>query len=130
MIANSYPEMKFLIDERAQSVSCHPQLLTQTLLDLFDNAFDASKEQVQLAIYQDNDFVHFEVINREAVISHDVLSKLGEPFNSTKEQGAGLGLFNAFNSALVMNGTFEIFNKNDSVHALLSLPVIQEEVQA
>ncbi len=130
LIANSYPEMKFLIDERAQSVSCHPQLLTQTLLDLFDNAFDASKEQVQLAIYQDNDFVHFEVINREAVISHDVLSKLGEPFNSTKEQGAGLGLFNAFNSALVMNGTFEIFNKNDSVHALLSLPVIQEEVQA
>lgn len=86
LIANSYPEMKLLIDEKVQSVSCHPQLLTQTLLDLFDNAFDASKDQVQLAIYQDNDFIHFEVINREAIISPEVLSKLGEPFNIQKNK--------------------------------------------
>lgn len=131
LIADSYPEMKFSLDEKIETVTGHPQLLTQTLLDLFDNAFDATKGgSVTFSIYPDNQFVHFEVINNNAKISKDVLEKLGEPFNSTKEQGAGLGLFNATNSALLMNGKFKIYNSDGNVHALLSLPLFFDEAHA
>jgi len=128
LIKNSYPELSLEIDEKTQSFFCHPQLLTQTLLDLFDNAFDASSaEKVALKIYQGEEFINFEVINQKSSLPDSVLEKLGEPFNSTKELGAGLGLFNAFNSALVMRGNFRIFNHNNNVHALLSLPLNRPE---
>lgn len=127
LIKNSYPEIKLVVDEKVQTISCHPQLLTQTLLDLFDNAFDASNENVTLKISLQNDFIHFEVINPKATLPDSVSEKLGEPFNSTKELGAGLGLFNAFNSALVMRGSFKIYNRNSSVHAVLSIPTTETE---
>lgn len=130
LIEHSYPEMKLKAQEEISVILGYPQLLTQTLLDLFDNASDASEEAVELSIHQDKEFVHFEVINFQSKISSDVLEKLGEPFNSTKEQGSGLGLFNAFNSALLMNGKFTIFNRDGNVHALLSLPIFVEEAQA
>lgn len=128
LIKNSYPELTLQIDEKVQTLSCHPQLLTQTLLDLFDNAFDSSESRdIVLKIYQNSDFINFEVINHKASLPESVIEKLGEPFNSTKELGAGLGLFNAFNSALVMRGNFKIFNSSNNVHALLSLPLVMAE---
>jgi two-component system sensor histidine kinase RegB len=128
LIKNSYPELTLQIDEKIQTLSCHPQLLTQTLLDLFDNAFDSSEgRDIFLKIYQNDEYINFEVINHQASLSESVIDKLGEPFNSTKELGAGLGLFNAFNSALVMRGNFRIFNNNNNVHALLSLPLVMAE---
>lgn len=128
LIENSYPELSLQFDCTIQNISCHLQLLTQTLLDLFDNAFDSSqKEDIVFKIYQNADFINFEVINHKARLPESIIEKLGEPFNSTKELGAGLGLFNAFNSALVMRGNFRIFNSHNNVHALLSLPLINPE---
>lgn len=128
LIKNSYPDLSLQIEDKVQSFSCHRQLLTQTLLDLFDNAFDSSDSSVIiLKIHQDAEFINFEVINHKASLPESVIEKLGEPFNSTKELGAGLGLFNAFNSALVMRGNFKIFNYNNNVHALLSLPLTNAE---
>ncbi len=124
LVANSYPEIKINIDEKAQYIFSHPQLLTQTLLDLFDNAMDATKNgAVSLNITQNNTHIHFEVINHNAIVSEEVLEKVGEPFNSTKQEGAGLGLFNALNTALMMNGNFKIFNRNNNVHAVFALPI-------
>jgi two-component system sensor histidine kinase RegB len=124
LIANSYPEIKFCMEEKNKYIFSHPQLLTQTLLDLFDNAMDATMSGVvSLSITQDHTHTYFEVVNHNAIISEEVLEKVGEPFNSTKESGAGLGLFNALNTALMMNGSFKIFNQNKNVHALLSLPL-------
>lgn len=128
LIKNSYPEFLLEIDEKIKYTFCHPQLLTQTLLDLFDNATDdLNKERVVFKVYVNESFIKFEVINHKASLPDIVLAKLGEPFNSTKESGAGLGLFNAFNSALVMGGEFRIFNQNNNVHAILSLPLGRPE---
>lgn len=128
LIKNSYPELNLQIEDKVQKINCHPQLLTQTLLDLFDNAFDSNNDSdVVLKIYLADEFINFEVINQKASLPDSVVAKLGEPFNSTKELGAGLGLFNAFNSALVMRGNFKIFNSNNNVHALLSLPLMNSE---
>ena len=124
LIKNSYPELSIEIDENITTFCCHPQLLTQTLLDLFDNAFDSSiAEDISFKIYQEAEHINFEIINQKSSLPNSILEKLGEPFNSTKELGAGLGLFNAFNSALVLKGVFKIFNQNSNVHALLSLPI-------
>lgn len=129
LIDHSYPEIKISIDEKLQYIFSHPQLLTQTLLDLFDNAMDATTDGlVSLNITQGNSHIYFEVVNHNAVVSEEVLEKVGEPFNSTKQEGAGLGLFNALNTALMMNGTFKIFNRNKNVHAVFALP-IHEGVQ-
>lgn len=130
LIKNSYPQMKLVIDENVKNISCHPQLLAQTLLDLFDNAFDSSAESdIQFKIYQNEENLSFEIINGKSSLPDNIVAKLGEPFNSTKELGAGLGLFNAFNSAMLMKGSFKIFNHHNNVHAILSLPLTgMEEV--
>lgn len=124
LIKNSYPQLSLEIDAQVKTLFSHPQLLTQTLLDLFDNAFDSSSSGNNiLKIFSDEDFINFEIINHKSSLPESVLEKLGEPFNSTKELGSGLGLFNAFNSALVMKGEFKIFNYDHNVHAILSLPL-------
>ena len=124
LVDSSYPEIEVNIAEKVEYLFSHPQLLTQTLLDLFDNAMDARVNgKVALNITQDNTYVYFEVLNYHATISEEALAKVGEPFNSTKKEGAGLGLFNALNTALMMNGNFKIFNHDKNVHAVFSLPI-------
>ena len=124
LVTTSYPQIKLNTDEKIEYIFSHPQLITQTLLDLFDNAIDASSDGIisfNVTKVQSN--ISLEVVNYNVKLSQDVLDKLGEPFNSTKESGAGLGLFNAFNTALMMNGSFQIFNQDGNVHAVFSIPI-------
>ncbi|HWE96748.1 MAG TPA: ATP-binding protein [Tepidisphaeraceae bacterium] len=68
--------------------------LEQTLLVLLRNAFDASPrhEPVTLEISRTDGRVRFEVRDKGAGMSPEMLRRAGEPFFTTKEPGKGMGL--------------------------------------
>ena len=68
--------------------------LAQVLRGLLQNALDASKPEaiISLIARDDPDALHIEVRDQGEGMPYEVLSRLGEPFFTTKEPGRGMGL--------------------------------------
>ncbi len=64
----------------------------QAILNLINNAFDASDEDVIVTIAQDEERVRLVVRDTGRGMAPDVLQRAGDPFFTTKEPGRGLGL--------------------------------------
>jgi two-component system sensor histidine kinase RegB len=78
------------------------QTLTQALLNLLNNAADASPGNVEISGCWQNDELQLEVRDRGPGIAPDVQQRAGQPFFTTKGHGFGIGLFLA-------NATIERF---------------------
>jgi two-component system sensor histidine kinase RegB len=74
------------------AVSLPRNALIQAIQNLLRNAFDASAGRVELRIEAGSDGLRAVVHDAGAGMSPEVLSRIGEPFFSTKAPGAGLGL--------------------------------------
>jgi two-component system sensor histidine kinase RegB len=120
------------------SISLRPSLnmeipvqpLKQSFFDLLDNACEATVDGQRansrlhsLAVVEVDarEFeskgrteVHLSIINEGAELSNVVLEKWGEPFVTTKENGTGLGLFNALTLVQAMGGRLEIIREPKS----------------
>lgn len=68
--------------------------LVQTLGSLVKNAFEATRDEahVVLAIDSAGDRVRFSVVDEGTGMTADELAHVGEPFFTTKDPGAGMGL--------------------------------------
>jgi PAS domain S-box-containing protein len=78
-------------------VSCREVQISQVLLNLFTNAFDAVVHQpdgkwVRLEVGRAGEFIVFSVINSGPGIPVEVRSRIMEPFFTTKDAGKGTGL--------------------------------------
>lgn len=78
------------------------QTLTQALLNLLNNAADASPGNVEIFGRWQNDELLLEIRDRGAGLAPDVQQRAGQPFFTTKGHGFGIGLFLA-------NATIERF---------------------
>ncbi len=76
-----------------------PQTVCQTLLNLLNNAADASPHSVNLEGRWEGERVVIEIRDRGAGLTPEALRHAGDAFFSTKEDGAGIGLLLA-NAAL------------------------------
>ncbi len=76
-----------------------PQTVSQTLLNLLNNAADASPHSVNLEGRWEGERVVIEIRDQGAGLTPEALRRAGEAFFSTKEEGAGIGLLLA-NAAL------------------------------
>lgn len=76
-----------------------PQTVSQTLLNLLNNAADASPHSVNLEGRGEGERVVIEIRDRGAGLTPEALRRAGEAFFSTKEEGVGIGLLLA-NAAL------------------------------
>lgn len=70
------------------------QAIEQALLVLLRNAFDAGSptQVVTLEITRHDDRIRFEVRDQGPGMSEELLRHVGEPFFTTKQPGAGMGL--------------------------------------
>ncbi len=70
------------------------QALVSALLCLIKNSFDATlgNKPIRMEIRAASDAVFFDVQDDGPGMSAEMISRLGEPFYTTKEPGAGLGL--------------------------------------
>ena len=82
--------------------------LSQTLLNLLNNAADNSPEQIQLCCTEEQNHLVFSVIDFGAPIPEEQQASLGEAFNTNKEEaGLGLGLFLSHATARRLNGSLQ-----------------------
>ena len=70
------------------------QTLAQVLRGLLQNALDASPPEatIDLIVRDDPDALQIEVRDQGEGMPYEVLTRLGEPFFTTKEPGRGMGL--------------------------------------
>jgi len=98
----------------------------QALTTLLRNALDASDGEVDLAIEPSADALNFRVSDRGTGVPPEILSRLGEPFVTTKEpgQGTGLGIYVVRLIAEQLGGTLQFRSRpGEGTIATLSLPL-------
>jgi|GEM_PF-6470307 len=103
--------------------------LAQCLLNLLRNAEEASQDghpiDIDLIAHRvaDRAFVRIVVADRGAGIDAETLRALGEPFNSTKGAGRGLGLFSARHLTESLGGSLTLASRaGGGTEAVLTLP--------
>lgn len=88
-----------------------PKSLKQTIIALVKNALDPSNnaKNVIVSAQANNQWTSFSIQDDGAGMSKDILSRLGEPFFTTKDpgKGMGLGIFLAKLFASSMEGKLE-----------------------
>jgi C4-dicarboxylate-specific signal transduction histidine kinase len=112
--------IKLTVDTRNDcDIKCVPTLLSQVLINLLNNSFDAiqasSKPWVKIIMKSGKDNIKITVMDSGAGIPADVQKFIMEPFFTTKtKDGTGLGLSISRDIIEVINGKlyYELINKN------------------
>lgn len=90
----------------------------QIMVDLLENAIEASgEESTHIEISGSKQRLSLKIINMDAQVDRVVLDHLGEPFVTTKDQGTGLGLYNAKVFLESIGAKFSIANIDSGVCA-------------
>jgi two-component system sensor histidine kinase FlrB len=87
-------QIRWQLDNPRGELLCNRDTLVGTLLNLIENAVQASAGQAQLKVhlYRRGDSLRVCISDRGAGIDAKTLARLGEPFFTTKTTGTGLGL--------------------------------------
>lgn len=102
--------------------------LDQALCNLFDNAADASPEQVGIVADWDPETLRIKVCDRGAGFRPEALARAGQTVFTTKEGGQGLGLYLALATVTRYGGSLELHNRASGgacVHLTLPLARIR-----
>jgi len=123
-IRNSTP-----IDE----VKIDPDRINQVLLNLYLNAIDAMEPGGQLKIdvtgSGENNGLKIRVSDTGHGISHEDLSRIFDPYFTTKTSGTGLGLAIAHNIIEAMGGAVEVDSKPGKGTTFTLIVPIKEKLQ-
>jgi signal transduction histidine kinase len=94
-LAGSGAEFEIKIDESIGEIATDAAMVRQILDNLFSNAIYAlgdGKGKVRLSTNRDGDRISIEVADTGSGVSSDLMSKIFDPFFSTKGPGKGYGL--------------------------------------
>lgn len=111
-IKDNYDGCNILINCNEQiALDVNLILFYQTMFDIIDNAVEASHSaKIEINVNDDEYAINLKIINDSSQFPKIVLEKFGEPFLTTKNNGNGLGLFNAYNFMMACNGQMSIQN--------------------
>lgn len=123
-------QVKFVIDEEIK-VQCRPIELSQVLLNLLNNAYDAIQEfsskwiTVEVKVVDQN--VHLSVIDCGNGIPLEIQEKIMQPFFTTKDVGKGTGLGLSISKGIVEahGGRILIDNKSPNTKITIELPLFK-----
>lgn len=104
------------------------QLLNQSLLNLLNNAADASSTRVDINSHWDDQALHLEIIDDGEGLTAEATQRAGEAFFTSKipGQGFGIGLFLANANIERFGGSVHLFNHPDGgACTQVKLPLIK-----
>jgi PAS domain S-box-containing protein len=113
-------------------VSCRPTQLSQVLMNLLNNSFDAIRELsnkwIKIRVYKEDGIAKVFVIDSGSGIQRDVVQKMMNPFFTTKAvgQGTGLGLSICKGLMEVHRGELSYSDVGANTTFVMSLPAIEE----
>jgi two-component system, NtrC family, sensor kinase len=90
-------ELRIDVPSSALSVQCRSVQITQVMVNLLNNAFDAvaglsSERWVVISVTQKNEICEISVSNGGPTIPDDIRERIMQPFFTTKPPGKGTGL--------------------------------------
>ncbi len=103
------------------------QLVSQSILNLLNNAADASSKHIDIKSHWDTNQLHLEIIDDGEGLSAEVAERIGEAFFTSKApgQGFGIGLFLANANIERLGGSVHLFNlENGGACTQVTLPLI------
>lgn len=104
-----------------------PSQLMQVLLNLLNNAFDAvlplPKKWVKIKSYRTDEAIVIEVRDSGNGISESLLSKIMQPFFTTKEAGKGTGLGLSISKGIIDNHQGQLYYKKNSVNTCFVIEI-------
>jgi two-component system sensor histidine kinase RegB len=89
------------------------QTLDQALLNIFNNAADASPQQIDISANWDESTLTLEISDRGSGLSAEMITHAGENIQTTKHDGLGLGLFLTYSTIERLGGDVQLFNRKD-----------------
>ena len=95
--------------DREQSASFHPTV-DQSIINLLNNAADASPHNTDINVDWDNDQAHISIRDYGTGLDADKIENLGQAFVTNKADGLGLGLFLSRATLTRFGGTVSLQN--------------------
>lgn len=113
-------------------VSCHPQQITQVLMNVIVNGAQSIEKSGKITIrtYVKEDKVFIEITDTGSGMSEETQKRLFEPFFTTKKIGEGTGLGLAIVYGIIQNnmGNIEVKSKpGEGSTFIISLPLKAEK---
>lgn len=86
--------------------------LRAALLNLLNNAADASSEGMEIMLHWNDKHIVLEIQDQGPGLTAEAASRAGSAFFTTKEEGRGLGLFLANATLERLGGSVRLFNRD------------------
>ncbi len=117
--------------EDSPCVLGHIIQMEQVIINLLTNARDAMSERggamkITLRVFVDQQHLHITSEDTGGGIAQNALSRIFEPFYTTKEMGKGTGLGLSVGYGIIrdMKGTITAENINDGARFTITLPLV------
>lgn len=106
----------FSTPQNTSSTSVHISLLLQhALINLIENALQAAKSRVEIVFkLTQNQFI-IDIVDDGEGISHEVVNNWGQPLQSNKDSGLGIGIFLANSTIEKHGGTVSLLNSEQEI---------------
>lgn len=104
--------------------------MTQMLITLLDNAYEASQKcEMTIVIQDDGKNLIFIIADNGIGFSENILEQLGRPFISSKVSGVGLGLYTTINFIKGLGGEITFKNHLSKSGAVIEIKIPQKELR-
>ena len=117
------------------NIECRLVEVSQVLLNLLNNAFDAienlNEKWIEIEIVDLKTNIQFKVTDSGRGISRDIATLILTPFYTTKSAGKGTGLGLSISQKIIHshNGKFWIDTESNNTCFIFELPKVQEQIK-
>lgn len=126
--ANHGIKISSIIESPNLEITCRPTEITQVLLNLLNNSYDAisnlDEKWVTIEVLNFKDEIQIHVTDSGPGLPLEIQSKIMQPFFTTKELGKGTGLGLSISKGIIEShhGTLSIDNSSKNTKFLITLP--------
>jgi two-component system NtrC family sensor kinase len=116
------------------TVECHPSEISQVIMNLLFNAYDAienlPEKWIEIKADRRDDYIEIRVTDSGKGIAKNIIEKLMQPFFTTKEigKGTGLGLSISYGIIQKHHGSFKYDSNSANTSFVITLPTQQPKL--